>query len=134
MYHIVFTLFNCEQVRYCFQCVLGARFQASPRESHFDTIKRTLRYLNVISHYSFQFPKGTQCSLVGLSYCNFSRYKSDRNHTTGTCHLFRNGLVSWQSKKQHNIALSIIEVEYVVGDKDKATVLNTGPLPPPQFQ
>jgi len=38
----------------------------------------------------------------------------DRKNTSGICHLLGSSLISWNSKKQACVALSIAEVEYIV--------------------
>ena len=48
-----------------------------------------------------------------VSDSDFSGCKSDTKSTTGTCHLFGNCLISWHNKKQHSVALSTAEAEYV---------------------
>lgn len=47
----------------------------------------------------------------------------DKNNTNGTCHIFKNCLIIWHNKKQHNVALSTIEVKYVVASTYYAQVL-----------
>jgi len=37
----------------------------------------------------------------------------DRKSTSGTCHLLGSSLISWHSKKQACVALSIAEAEYI---------------------
>lgn len=65
-------------------------------------------------HNTVFFCKGSACSLLGFSYSDFAGCKSDRKRTNGTCHLFWKCLVCSNSKKKHNISLSITEAEYVV--------------------
>ena len=47
----------------------------------------------------------------------------DRKSTFGTCQFLGNMLVSWFSKKQHSVALSTTEAEYVAVDSCCAQVL-----------
>ena len=48
------------------------------------------------------------------SHSNFARSKIDRKDTSGTCQFLGNSLISWFSKKQTSIALSIVKAEYIV--------------------
>lgn len=82
-----------------------------------------MRYLNGTSQHGLWFPKGRACSLVCFSYSCFTGYKSDRKSTSGTCHLFANCLVSWHSKKRHNISLCTTEAEYATVGSCCAQVL-----------
>lgn len=109
--YIMFSMYMC------------AKYQASPRGSHFKTVRIILRYLNGTSQHGLWFPKGSTCSLVGCSDSDFSGCMSDKKSTSGICHLFGNFLVSWHSKKQHSVALSTVEVEYVVAGSYYAQVL-----------
>lgn len=88
--HIMFSICMC------------ARFQATPRESYFKIIKHILMFLRSTSNHGLWFPKGSGCSLVGYSDYDFARCKSDRKSTSGTCNIFGNCLISWNSKKQNN--------------------------------
>ena len=44
---------------------------------------------------------------------DFDGCKLDRKNASGTCQFLRNMLISWFSKKQHSVALSTTEAEYV---------------------
>ena len=57
------------------------------------------------------------------SDANFGGYKLDRNSASGTCQILGNMLISWFSKKQHRVALSTIEAEYIAIDSYCAQVL-----------
>ena len=47
----------------------------------------------------------------------------DKKSTSGTCQFLENILISWFSKKQHNVVLSTTEVEYVTVGSCCAQVL-----------
>lgn len=76
-------------------------------------IKRILRYLNETSQHGLWYPKGSTRSLVSFSGSDFVGCKSDRKNASGCYHLFMSCLVSWNSKKKHNVALSTTKTEYV---------------------
>lgn len=78
-----------------FSVCLCARFQACPKESHLINVKRIMKYLKGTSNVGLWYPKGSICSLVGFSDANYTRCKTDRKSTSGTCHIFGNALVSW---------------------------------------
>jgi len=96
-----------------FSVYMCARYQAFPKESHLKIVKRIFRYVSGTTNFGLWYPKGSPCYLVGFSDSNFVGCKSDRKSTSGTCHLFGNCLISWHSKKQHSVALSTAEAEYV---------------------
>ncbi|WVZ89826.1 hypothetical protein U9M48_036184 [Paspalum notatum var. saurae] len=75
-----------------FAVCLCARYQASPRTSHHQAVKRIFR---------------------GFSDADHAGCWIDRKSTSGTCQLLGTSLVSWSSRKQVSVALSTTEAEYV---------------------
>jgi len=106
-----------------FNVCMCARYQAFPKESHLKIVKRIFRYISGTTNFGLWYPKGSPCDLVGFSDSDFAGCKSDRKSTSGTCHLFGNFLISWHSKKQHSVALSTAEVEYVAAGSCCSQVL-----------
>ena len=96
-------------------CVcLCARFQACPKESHLIVLKRIFRYLFGTQNLGLWYPKKLSLELIGFSDADYAGSKADRKRTSGTCQFLSHMLVSWSSKKQNSIALSITEAEYIV--------------------
>jgi hypothetical protein len=60
------------------------------------------------------YPKGSTFDLLGYSDSDYAGCKVDQNSTTGTCQFLGRSLLSWSSKKQNSVALSMAEAEYVV--------------------
>ncbi|WVZ52358.1 hypothetical protein U9M48_003428 [Paspalum notatum var. saurae] len=75
-----------------FAVCLCARYQASPRTSHRQAVKRIFR---------------------GFSDADHAGCRIDRKSTSSTCQLLGTSLVSWSSRKQASVALSTAEAEYV---------------------
>ncbi|WVZ76189.1 hypothetical protein U9M48_024180 [Paspalum notatum var. saurae] len=75
-----------------FTVCLCARYQASPRTSHHQAVKRIFR---------------------GFSDADHAGCRIDRKSSFGTCQLLGTSLVSWSSRKQTSVALSTTEAEYV---------------------
>src|SRR5664279_1683015 len=90
-----------------------ARFQASPRESHFQAVKRIFRYLVHTPNLGLWYPKGSSFQLIGYSDADYAGEKTDRKSTSGGCQFLGRSLVCWSSKKQNCIALSTTEDEYI---------------------
>jgi hypothetical protein len=59
------------------------------------------------------YPKGAQFELIGYSDSYYAGCKVDRKSTSGCCQFLGRSLVSWSSKKQNSVALSIAEAEYI---------------------
>ena len=92
---------------------LCARFQASPRESHRNAVKRIFRYLSYTPELGLFYSAASSLQLSGFSDADFGGCKLDRKSTSGTCQFLGSSLVSWSSRKQSGVALSTIEAEFV---------------------
>ena len=92
---------------------LCVRFQFCSKESHLSAIKRILRYLKGTMDIGLWYPKGDNFELIGYSDVDFADCKVERKSTSGTCHFLRHSLVSWHSKKQNLVALSMVKSKYI---------------------
>jgi hypothetical protein len=90
-----------------------ARFQASPKESHHQAVKRILRYLAHTPTLGLWYPKGSSLDLAGFSDSDYAGDRVDRKSTSSTCHFLGRSLVCWSSKKQNCVSLSTAEAEYI---------------------
>ena len=102
---------------------LCARFQACPKESHLNAVKRIFRYLKSTIDIGLWYPKCDNFELICYSDADFGGCKIDRKSTSGTCHFLGHSLVSWHSKKQNSVALSTAEAEYNAAGLGCAQVL-----------
>ncbi|KAI9112576.1 hypothetical protein K1719_016499 [Acacia pycnantha] len=106
-----------------FSVGMCAIFQAAPKESHAEHVKRIFRYLSDTKELGLWFPKGQQEFLVAYSDSDHAGYKTDRKSTSGQCEFLGGSLVSWFSKKQTTVAVSSTEAEYVTVSSCCAQVL-----------
>jgi len=95
-----------------FSVGLCARFQSKPKETHLKAVKRIFRYLRHTLDLALWYPRGCNFDLVGYADADYAGLV-DRKSTSGMAHFLRPYLVSWPAKKQHLIAMSAVEVEYV---------------------
>ncbi|WVZ58045.1 hypothetical protein U9M48_008357 [Paspalum notatum var. saurae] len=112
-----------------FAVCLCARYQASPRTSHRQAVKRIFRYLKFTSELGLWYSSGSSLSLRGFSDADHAGCRIDRKSTSGTCQLLGTSLVSWSSHKQASVALSTTEAEYLLCSKllwIKATLSDFG--------
>ena len=91
-----------------------ARFLAAPKESHLIVVKRIIRYINGTSNYGIWYSRDSNECLAGYSDVDRARCIDDRKSTSGGCFYLGNNLVSWMSKKQNSVSLSMAEAEYIV--------------------
>ncbi|WVZ53075.1 hypothetical protein U9M48_004062 [Paspalum notatum var. saurae] len=92
---------------------LCARYQASPRTSYRQAMKRIFRYLKFTPELGLWYFTGSSLSLRGFSDADHAGCRIDSKSTSGTCQLLGTSLVSWSSRKQASVALSTTEAEYI---------------------
>jgi hypothetical protein len=80
-----------------FSVYLCAHFQASPRTSHRQAVKRIFRYLRYTPELSLWYSASSSISLLGFSDADFAACRVDRKSTSGTCQFLGSSLVSWSS-------------------------------------
>nr|ABA95825.2 retrotransposon protein, putative, unclassified [Oryza sativa Japonica Group] len=96
-----------------FVVCLCARFQASPRASHRQAVKRIMWYLNHTLEFGIWYSTSCSICLSGYSDADFGGCRIDRKSTSGTCHFLGTSLIAWSSRKQSSVAQSTAESEYV---------------------
>jgi hypothetical protein len=82
---------------------LVGRFQSNPKETHVFVVKRIFRYLQSTVDYGSWYTDA-----------DWTKTIDDRKNTIGGALFLGSCLVSWISKKQTSISLSIDEVEYII--------------------
>ena len=97
-----------------FSVGLCAHFQSKPNETHLKPVKQILRYLKHTPDLALWYPKGCNFDLVGYADTDYAGFMVDRKSTSGMAHFLGPCLVSWATKKQHSVAMSTAEAEYVV--------------------
>ncbi|WVZ80491.1 hypothetical protein U9M48_027961, partial [Paspalum notatum var. saurae] len=85
---------------------VNTRYQASPRTSHRQAVKRIFRYLKFTPELGLWYSSGSSLFLRGFSDADHAGCRIDRKSTSGTCQLLGTSLVSWSSRKQASVSLS----------------------------
>ncbi|XP_016440612.1 secreted RxLR effector protein 161-like [Nicotiana tabacum] len=96
-----------------FSVGLCPRFQSNPKESHLKTTKRILRYLKGTQYLVLYYPSSDNFNLIGYADADYAGYLVDRKSTSEMAHFLGSFLISWGTRKQNSVALSIAEAEYV---------------------
>ncbi|XP_040367511.1 secreted RxLR effector protein 161-like [Rosa chinensis] len=90
-----------------------ARFQANPKESHLEAVRRILRYISGTVTCGIFYTFDTNVEIAGYSDANWGGNLKDRKSTSGGYFFTGNNLVAWHNKKRNCISLSTAEAEYV---------------------
>ncbi|GJZ51101.1 putative ribonuclease H-like domain-containing protein [Tanacetum coccineum] len=90
-----------------------ARFQVTPKASHFNVVKRIFRYLKGQPKLGLWYPRVSPFDLEAFSDSDYARARLDRKSTTGSCQFLGKRLISWQCMKQTIVANSTTKSEYV---------------------
>lgn len=87
------------------------QYTHAPRLSHWQAVKRILRYLQHTIDYGLYLSSFSP-SLAANSDVDWVGYIDEKKSTGGYCVFYGSNLVSWSSKKQSTIARSSIDAEY----------------------
>ncbi|KAG6606568.1 Retrovirus-related Pol polyprotein from transposon TNT 1-94 [Phytophthora cinnamomi] len=91
-----------------------SQFAADPCPTHWQALKRVLRYLQATPTHGIEFSKGDGCGVVcGYSDADWAGDIESRRSTSGYAFMMNGGCISWRSKKQRTVALSSTEAEYM---------------------
>jgi len=96
-----------------FSIGLCAHFQSKLKESHLKAIKQTFRYLKHTPDLALWYPRGCNFDLVVYTDADYIGFLVNRKRISGMTHFLGPCLVSWATKKQHSVAMSTAEAEYV---------------------
>ena len=96
-----------------FAASLLARFMHCPTKKHYGTAKRVLRYIQGTIDFGIEYQKGKEAILIGYCDSDWGGSQDDMRSTSGYAFSFGSGVFSWASVKQHSVALSTAEAEYV---------------------
>jgi hypothetical protein len=90
------------------------RFLERPTEEHLQAVKKILRYIIGTLQYGLRYGRRTGTTrLVGYCDSDLASDIDTRKSTTGALFFLGKSLVSWQSLKQRDVALSSCEAEYI---------------------
>ncbi|KAI3819665.1 hypothetical protein L1987_13511 [Smallanthus sonchifolius] len=106
-----------------FAVCLCARFQAAPKVSHLQAVKRILRYLKGAPKHGLWYPKNGNVNLYAYTDSDYGGCNLDKKSTYGGCQFLGGRLISWQCKKQTCVSTSTAEAEYIAASSCCAQVI-----------
>src|SRR5271170_468109 len=92
------------------------RHMQKPRISHWNALRRVLRYLKGTMNYGLVYHSTTQNGTDHIQvYCDsdWARDHKDRKSTTGYIIMFNRTAISHKSSKQSGVSTSSVEAEYI---------------------
>jgi len=85
-----------------------------------------LRYLKHTLDLALWCPRGCNFDLIGYADADYAGFLVDRKGTSSMAHFLGPYLVSWATKKQHSVAISTAEAEYIAAASCSAQLLWNG--------
>ena len=83
------------------------------RQVHLIAANHFLRYLRGKINYGLKYEVNQKINLEGYVDLDWEGSAIDRKSTSGCCFSMESGVISWFSRKQSYVALSIAKAEYV---------------------
>jgi hypothetical protein len=96
----------------CFAVNTLSQFLVEPRRVHLVAAKHVMRYLKGTIDCGLSYDGDHDFTLSGYIDADWAGSVSDRKSTSRCCFSLGSAMISWQSRKQSSIALSIAEAEY----------------------
>jgi len=90
-----------------------SQFAADPCPTHWQALKRVLRYLQATPTHGIRFAGSGDGELIGYSDADWAGDIETRRSTSGYVFVLNGGCITWRSKKQRTVALSSTEAEYM---------------------
>ena len=90
-----------------------SQFLIDLRHVHLIVAKHIMRYLRGIVDYALKYKADQKINLEGYVDSDWVGSAVDRKSTSRCCFSMGSGAISWFSRKQSCVALSIAEAEYV---------------------
>ncbi|GBP12712.1 Retrovirus-related Pol polyprotein from transposon TNT 1-94 [Eumeta japonica] len=93
---------------------LVSRFLNCYDESHWTAVKKILKYLKDTVNYGLCYITSSKSSeLIGFSDADYANDVTTRRSTTGYIFIKNGAAVTWSSQRQHTVALSTTEAEFM---------------------
>ena len=93
-----------------------SKFNANPTTTHFKAALHVLRYLKSTRNYCIVYRRSTTVpitDIIGYSDADFASDEDDRKSYTGYVFIVNGGAITWSTHKQHTVAFSSMESEYM---------------------
>ena len=89
-----------------------SRYQSDPRENHWKVVKTILKYLRKTKDQWLIYDE-SDLRLIGFTDSSFQSDHDDSKSVSGFIFTLNGGAICYKSFKQHTVADSVCEAEYV---------------------
>lgn len=90
---------------------------SKPTMTHWQLLKRILRYLKGTSTLGILFKREETVNLVGFSDADYANNPETRRSNTGFVVMYNGSPILWRCQRQSIVALSTTEAEYISGSE-----------------
>ena len=90
-----------------------SQYLVKPRWVHMIAVKHVMRYLKGTIDMGLYYGRDHDYKLYGYMDSDWAGSAADRKSTSGGCYCLGSAMISWFSKKQFSLALSLVEAEYI---------------------
>ena len=108
---LIYLTNTCPDLSYSVSIL--SRFMQEPRESHWNSSKRVLRYIQGTKDFGILYKKYKYFTLVGYSDAKFARDVDNHTSTFGYLINLGSTTISWNCKKNPIVSNSLAEEEYI---------------------
>lgn len=92
---------------------LVSRYLDSFDNTHWNAVKKILKYLKETQDYGLRYSAATQNIVEGYSDADYAKDTETRKSTTGYVFIKNGAAITWASQRQQSIALSTTEAEFM---------------------
>ena len=90
-----------------------SRYNTNPTDEHHRYAQYILKYLKGTIKTRILYDGSSHAGLIGYSDSDWGENKDDRHSTSGQVFTLANGAISWHSRQQKTVTLSVAEAEYM---------------------
>ena len=101
----------------------ASRYMEKPTKLHWDAVKRILKYIKGTHNLGFIFKATGDHQLHAYSDCDYAGEIEGWRSTSGYVVTWERNMLTWNSRRQSTVALSITDAEYITACKTSRVIL-----------
>ena len=112
---------TCTRPDVAYSLGIVSKYQSDPGENHWKVVKTILKYLRNSKDQLLVYDE-SDLRLIGFTDSSFQSDYDDSKSVSGFIFTLNGGAICWKSFKQHTVADSVCEAEYVGNSVSKPIV------------